>query len=185
MVAGCDDSLLCRSRLWQPPSMVSTSSRADRRCICRRRLRLCRVEDRILAYCRGYFVDIAREFLCTSFLFIRATALRIVRCSTSRCWLGIKQNYRAGCANRCRGHGRPNDILLCTAQGLAFPGKRRHLRWYPERQPGGNSGLGTAAPSWRHALCFHLQYFLVVGLLSRIRTASRSKRNAHSGDTGI
>ena len=41
--------------------------------------------------------------------------------TTSPCWSGIEKSDTARCIDRSRGHGRSDHLLLCRAQGLAFP----------------------------------------------------------------
>src|SRR6476469_7171430 len=55
LVAGCHDCFRHRRRLWQSPPVVSTPTGSDRRCVCRRRLRLCRLENFFACY-RGDIV---------------------------------------------------------------------------------------------------------------------------------
>src|SRR5207244_3760618 len=92
LVAGSDDPLHNRRGLWQSPPMVPTSYGADRRWICRGRLRFFRIEN-LFASCRDNIVNPVGKFICNSFVHVRATTLRIVCCSTSRRWSGTKQNH--------------------------------------------------------------------------------------------
>src|SRR5436190_13675532 len=75
LVAGCDDSLRHRRRLRQSSSMVSTAAGTDHGRFCWRCLRIYRIEDRIVARCDCYVVDIACGFVCTAALRFRATTL--------------------------------------------------------------------------------------------------------------
>src|SRR5439155_22458097 len=74
LVAGCDASFRHRPRLRQSPSVVSTPTRTDRRCVCGHRLRLCRLEN-FFACHRGDFVDPAREFAHNPCVLVRLTVL--------------------------------------------------------------------------------------------------------------
>ena len=65
LVAGCHDCFHHRRRLWQSPPVVSTSAGADRRCVCRRRLCLCWIEN-FFACHRSDIVDSARAVTFTN-----------------------------------------------------------------------------------------------------------------------
>ena len=119
LVAGCDGSFHHRPRLRQSPSVVSTPTRTDRRRVCRRRLRLCCLEN-FFACHRGDFVDSAREFVRNPCVLVRATVLPIICGATSRCRFRIEKSDTARCIDRGRGHGRSDHLLLWRAQGLAF-----------------------------------------------------------------
>ena len=125
LVAGCHDCFHHRRRLRESPPVVPTSSGADRRCACRRRLRLCRLENFFPSH-RGDIVGSAREFVHNPRVLVRATVLPII-CTTSRCRSGIEKSDTVRCIDRSRGHGRPDHLLLCRAQGLAFSRAKRDL----------------------------------------------------------
>ena len=136
LVAGCHDCFHHRRRLRESPSVVPTSSGADRRCVCRRRLRLCRLENFFASH-RSDFVGSAREFVHNPRVLVHSTVLPII-CATSRCRSGIEKSDTARCIDRSRGHGRSDHLLLCRAQGLAFSRERRDLQRHPGRQRTGN-----------------------------------------------
>ena len=137
LVAGCRNCFHHRRRLRESPSVVPTSTGADRRCVCRRRLCLCRLENFFASH-RGDIVGSAREFVHNPRVLVRATVLPIICGATSRCRSGIEKSDTARCIDRSRGHGRSDHLLLCRAQGLAFSRERRDLQRHPGRQRAGN-----------------------------------------------
>ena len=136
LVAGCDGSFRHRPRLRQSPSVVSTPARTDYRRVCRRRLRLCRLEN-FFACHRGDFVDSAHEFVRNPCVLVRATVLPIICGATSQCRFGVEKSDTAGCVDRGRGYGRSDHLLLCRTPRLAFSRDRRDLQRQPERQRAG------------------------------------------------
>ena len=82
LVAGCHDCFHHRRRLRKSPPVVPTSSGADRRCVCRRHLCLCRLEN-FFACHRGDIVGSAREFVHNPRVLVHSTVLPII-CTTSR-----------------------------------------------------------------------------------------------------
>src|SRR6266403_5402587 len=127
LVAGCDGSFRHRPRLRQSPSVVSTPTRTDRRRVCRRRLRLCWLEN-FFACHRGDFVDSARELVHNPCVLVRATVLPIICSATSQCRFGVEKSNPARRVDRGRGYGRSDHLLLWRAQGLAFSRDRRDLQ---------------------------------------------------------
>ena len=118
LVAGCHGCFYHRRRLRKSPPMVPTSSGADRRCVCRRHLCLCCLEN-FFASRRGDIVGSAREFVHNPRVLVHSTVLPII-CATLRCRSGIEKSDTARRIDRGRGHGRSDHLLLCRAQGLAF-----------------------------------------------------------------
>ena len=137
LVAGCHDCFHHRRRLRESPPVVPTSAGTDRRCVCRRRLRLCRLENFFPSH-RSDIVGSDREFVHNPRVLVRATVLPIICCATSRCRSGIEKSDTARCIDRSRGHGRSDHLLLCRAQGLAFSRARCDLQRHPGRQRAGN-----------------------------------------------
>src|SRR4029434_1909544 len=89
LVAGCHGPFCHRPRLRQSPSVVSTPAGTDRRCVCRRRLRLCRLEN-LFARHRADILHSAREFIHSPCVLVRSTVLPIIGGATSRCRFGIE-----------------------------------------------------------------------------------------------
>ena len=137
LVAGCDGSFRHRPRLRQSPSVVSTPADTDRRRVCRRRLRLCRLEN-FFACHRGDILDSAREFVHNPCVLVRSTVLPIICGATPRCRFGIGKSDTARCIDRGCRHGRSDHLLLCRAQRLAFSRERCDLQRQPGRQRAGN-----------------------------------------------
>ena len=82
LVADCDSSFRHRRRLWQSPPVVSTSAGPDRLRVCRRCLRLCRLEN-LVACDRGDIVGSAREFVHDPCVLVCSTVLPIICGATS------------------------------------------------------------------------------------------------------
>src|SRR6266487_766142 len=75
LVASCDDSLYRHSGLWQSPSLVSAPARPDRSRVCRRSLRIGRIENLCLARFGDYLVNLGCEFVLGSSPRLRGTPL--------------------------------------------------------------------------------------------------------------
>src|SRR5437660_1858112 len=102
LLAGCNGSLHHCRGLWESSSVVSTSTRADRRCLCWRSLRIYRIENPF-AHRSHYIFDLACEFFLGSCLSLCATPLSLVLRGASRCWVRIKKAHSSRCINhRCR-----------------------------------------------------------------------------------
>ena len=126
LVAGGHDCFYHRRRLRKSPPVVPTSSGADRRCVCRRHLCLCCLENFFASH-RGDIVGSAREFVHNPRALVHSTVLPII-CATSPCRSGIEKGDTVRCIDRSRGHGRSDHLLLCRAQGLAFSRAERDLQ---------------------------------------------------------
>jgi len=100
-VARGDDRLHCHRRFRKPASVVPIAAGADRGRVCRRRLRLCRLEN-IQSRCEDHVFDFAGDLIWLFRVRLRARVLQAERRSVARCRIKSKSCDANWCADSRR-----------------------------------------------------------------------------------